>query len=260
MSWLTPVAWYYGYVSIYVFLGLLAHVSDEEAAKLPSWFPQSLDHHHDAHDFDWPALPLFIAVISLWTLHHSFFLRPWVNEEISTLLPSVDSDDLFQIVSGALLNLVTYIWCCGDSSLGGGVVYSLDWLGASSPSFVARNWLFLLSMAFYTYTEYYALTSGIYEKSSIVQDGPYAKLCRHPMQLSFLCIFWLTTFLTAQRLVFNLLFSCYILVGIQLEERALLKKFGTDYEEYRQRVPMLIPYHYLVSMSKPTKSSAKKSQ
>ena len=34
----------------------------------------------------------------------------------------------------------------------------------------------------------------------------------------------------------------YILVGVTLEERDLVAAFGARYEEYRRRVPMLIPF------------------
>jgi protein-S-isoprenylcysteine O-methyltransferase Ste14 len=33
----------------------------------------------------------------------------------------------------------------------------------------------------------------------------------------------------------------YILVGLRLEERDLITAFGQDYEQYRARVPMLVP-------------------
>jgi protein-S-isoprenylcysteine O-methyltransferase Ste14 len=34
----------------------------------------------------------------------------------------------------------------------------------------------------------------------------------------------------------------YILAGLQLEERDLKAEFGAPYEEYRARVPMLVPF------------------
>jgi len=36
--------------------------------------------------------------------------------------------------------------------------------------------------------------------------------------------------------------TLYILVGVWLEERDLLRRFGAAYVEYRQRVPALIPW------------------
>ncbi len=44
------------------------------------------------------------------------------------------------------------------------------------------------------------------------------------------------------RILFNVLWSVWILIGIQFEERDLVRDFGEDYIRYRSKVPMIIPY------------------
>jgi len=59
--------------------------------------------------------------------------------------------------------------------------------------------------------------------------------------VGWLFFFWATPTMTVAHLVLALLTMAYILVAIQFEERDLVRFYGQAYEDYRQRVPMLVP-------------------
>jgi len=59
--------------------------------------------------------------------------------------------------------------------------------------------------------------------------------------LGFLIAFWATPHMSVGHVVFSIATTGYILIGIFLEERDLMKVHGTEYAAYRARVPMLFP-------------------
>jgi protein-S-isoprenylcysteine O-methyltransferase Ste14 len=82
--------------------------------------------------------------------------------------------------------------------------------------------------------------------------GPY-RWVRHPQYFFTMVLIWAFPDLTADRLLFNGVFTAWVVLGAILEERDLVVEFGGDYVEYRRRVPMLIPWRGPRGLQAPTK-------
>ena len=74
----------------------------------------------------------------------------------------------------------------------------------------------------------------------MVVTGLY-RWVRHPLYTAGLVLIWLTPVMTSNILALDLGLSIYLVVGTLLEERKLVREYGTDYEAYRQQTPMLVP-------------------
>src|SRR6185369_13683800 len=90
-----------------------------------------------------------------------------------------------------------------------------------------QTWLFLRGKP---YTHLKFGTPGLY------------RLVRHPLYVGWFFAFWMTPSMTYAHLLFAIATAAYILLAIQFEERDLVHFHGKEYEEYRRKVPMLIPF------------------
>lgn len=77
--------------------------------------------------------------------------------------------------------------------------------------------------------------------SEFVIRGPY-RWVRHPWYAAAILLFWSNVHLTADRLLFNVLWTGWVCIGATLEEKDLLTDFGGIYDEYQRHVPMLVPW------------------
>jgi protein-S-isoprenylcysteine O-methyltransferase Ste14 len=82
----------------------------------------------------------------------------------------------------------------------------------------------------------------------IVAKGPY-RWSRHPLYLFIIVMIWSCPVITLDRLIFNIMWTAWIVIGTYLEDRDLHYEFGDQYREYSSLVPMLIPYRILRNKS-----------
>ena len=64
--------------------------------------------------------------------------------------------------------------------------------------------------------------------------------------------------MTTGRLVFAIMTTLYILVGILFEERDLLQQHGEAYRRYRDSTPALIPFARRASRAQPAQTRSAK--
>jgi protein-S-isoprenylcysteine O-methyltransferase Ste14 len=192
------------------------------------------------------SLAIDAALLALFAVQHSLMARPWFKDRWTRLVPREIERSTYVLFSSVALILLFWQW----RPLGG-VVWSVESPAARFAlwSLFGFGWLLVLVATFLINhfdlfglrQVWLQLVGQPYGPLSFRTPGPY-RLVRHPLYVGWFFAFWMTPQMTLSHLVFALVTTAYILVAIQFEERDLVRAHGQDYEEYRHRVPMLIPF------------------
>jgi protein-S-isoprenylcysteine O-methyltransferase Ste14 len=191
------------------------------------------------------SLIVDLGLLLLFALQHSVMARPAFKRWWTGLIPEPAERSTYVIASSIALIVLFAFW----RPLGG-VVWSVTQPTAVIVlySLCAFGWLLVLVSTFLlNHFDLFGLRQvwlhlrgAPYTHLRFSTPGPY-RLVRHPLYVGWLFAFWATPDMTLTHFVFALATSGYILAAIQLEERDLVRHLGTQYSDYRKRVPMLIP-------------------
>ena len=195
------------------------------------------------------SLPIALAIncglLALFAVQHSVMARPAFKRAWTRIVPKELERSIYVLLSSACLLLLFAFW----EPLGGLIwelengtarialwtVFALGWSLVFLATFLIDHFdLFGLRQV------WFALRDKPYEPVRFVEPALY-RVVRHPLYLGMVLAFWSTPRMTAAHLVFAVMTTAYILVGIQFEERDLVSEHGESYLRYRERVPMLIP-------------------
>jgi len=91
---------------------------------------------------------------------------------------------------------------------------------------------------------------GLSESGGLHTAG-ILNVTQHPWYLAGLLVLWARDIDSAS-LVVNVIFSLYLIIGAKIEEKKLVREFGTDYIEYQSRVSMLFPVKWITSVLRKT--------
>jgi poly(3-hydroxybutyrate) depolymerase len=186
-----------------------------------------------------------VALVALFGVQHSVMARAGFKRWWTRVVPPVAERSTYVLVSSLLLVLLVREWRAipavvwsVESPVGAAALRALLWgavaLVVGSTFAMSHPELFGLDRAVARWQGRRAAGA------SFRTPLPY-RVVRHPMQLGFVVLFWATPVMTLGHLLLALGMTAYVLVGVRLEERDLVRTFGREYEDYRRRVPRLVP-------------------
>lgn len=190
------------------------------------------------------ALLVNLLLVAAFGVQHTIMARRGFKRWWTGIVPQTIERSMFVLVTCVILALMFWQWRTHP-----GVVWSLD--GVAATSLLALSWvgwgIVLLSTFLIDHFELFGLrqvVSFALGRTSVrrpfVERALY-RWVRHPLMLGFLIAFWATPQMTVGHLIFSAAFTGYILLGIRVEERDLRFAHGEAYEDYRRRVPALLP-------------------
>jgi len=190
------------------------------------------------------AAAIDVGLITLFGLQHSIMARPGFKSWWTRVIPQHLERSTYVLIAAGLVALIVAAWQPIDGQLwnvtGAGMValYAVSALGflmIPLCSFLTDHFeLFgLRQVAEYAF--------GWQQSQPEFKQRALYKKVRHPMMLGFLVAFWAVPPMTVGSLLFAVIMSAYILIGIHFEERDLASKHGQAYRDYQAQVPKLLP-------------------
>lgn len=191
------------------------------------------------------AVAVNVLLLGLFAVQHSVMARPAFKRWWTRFVPPQVERSTYVLASSLALILLFWLWRPMPGLVWEAeqpvaavlwVVFGVGWVLVLISTFLLDHFdLFGLRQVF------------VYARGQPHIPPPFRtpalyRVVRHPIMLGFLIAFWATPTMTWGHLLFAGMTTAYILVGVFLEERDLKHAFGGTYEDYRQRVGMIVPW------------------
>ena len=192
-----------------------------------------------------PALAIDALLLTVFAVQHSVMARRWFKERWTQIVPWTIERSTFVLCASLALLLLFWQW-----RPIGITIWEVEnpFIRALLWSQFLTGWATVLVVTFLINhfdlfglrQVWLPLVGKPYTPVGFRMPAPY-RYVRHPLYFGFLLAFWMTPTMTLAHLVFAIATTAYIILAIQFEERDLIAEHGPAYEEYRNRVPMILP-------------------
>lgn len=191
------------------------------------------------------ALLTNLMLLVGFALQHSGMARPRFKQWVAGYLPPAAERSTYVLVSSVAMILLMALW----QPMGGIVWLVSNPLARQLVLFVYfSGWILMVwATCLIDHFEMFGLRQVWCEfrgqapcREPVFKTPAAYKYLRHPIYAGWLVILWASPVMTVSHLVLAAGLTLYVFIGISLEERDLERRLPY-YEQYRRKVPMLLP-------------------
>ncbi|GBE64817.1 membrane protein [Mycobacterium sp. MFM001] len=227
-----------GYVAfVAAFLYAIGFVGD-------LWVPRSIDHAVAAPIGE--AIVVNVLLLGIFAAQHSVMARPAFKRWWTRVVPQPLERSTYVILSSLALFLLYWQWRSMPTAVwdirmpaARMVLWVLFWIGWAT---VFLSSFMISHLDLFGLRQVFSVWRGEPLRDISFRSPLLYRVVRHPLMVGFIIAFWAAPTMTAGHLLFSIATTAYILIAIQLEEHDLIAMLGSQYRDYRQRVPMLVPW------------------
>jgi protein-S-isoprenylcysteine O-methyltransferase Ste14 len=190
------------------------------------------------------AMVVDLGLLGLFAVQHSVMARPRFKSWLRRRIPASLERTTYVLATDVCLVMLLVLWqpLGGQVWDVGGAMAVLLW------SFCVAGWLLAVTATFAVdHLELTGLRQAGWAASaptaevSELQTGGLHAVVRHPLLAGMVLAFWATPHMGGSHLLFALVSTGYVAIGMRFEERDLRRSFGAAYDDYAARVPALLP-------------------
>jgi len=191
------------------------------------------------------AVLINVLLLGLFAIQHTIMARPGFKAWWTRIVPKSVERSTFVLFASLALILLYWQWrplpeavWMVENSSGRLLLQALFWVGWG----VVLLATFMINhFDLFGLRQVYLLLRGEEPPAIQFKEPGLYRYVRHPIMLGFIIAFWATPDMSQGHLLFAVVTTVYIFIGIKMEERDLINALGATYEQYRKRVGMLIP-------------------
>jgi len=191
------------------------------------------------------AILINVLLVGLFGVQHSVMARPAFKSWWARIVPRHVERSTYVLLASLILALLFWqwrpmpavVWDVQESLLRGALtgLFFAGWVVVLYSSFLIDHFdLFGIRQV------YLHFKNRPYSHPPFVVRSLY-RFMRHPLMVGFLISIWSAPTMTAGHLLFSVLLTGYVLIGVTLEERDLAGNLGPEYVVYRSETPMFVP-------------------